>query len=231
MKYIDATTQNSLKQGVMDLLGLSAGEMIQMFMSIYEDTEKEPWEWVRDFLSEIGVNDTLEYIQMFHLSRRLDGTNIQTVLIFRRNYLNINDFKRTTDGWIFEEEFVHYGNKCYFSMVIHSDNIFSMYDVDYKLTKVEGKKNCFGVFIRDSKKGSVFCINRICGIVEFILRCEGKGIAYDNGKGIRKTKEDRMMKECVTLSKTQGSRVAVDVPSVVSWSVSHPFQGGGVTPR
>ena len=83
MKYIDATTQNSLKQGVMDLLGLSAGEMIQMFMSIYEDTEKEPWELVRDFLSEIGVNDTLEYIQMFHLSRRLDGTNIQTVLIFR----------------------------------------------------------------------------------------------------------------------------------------------------
>lgn len=77
MKYIDATTQNSLKQGVMELLGLSAGEMIQMFMSIYEDTEKEPWEWVRDFLSELGVNETLEYIQMFHLSRRLDGTDIQ----------------------------------------------------------------------------------------------------------------------------------------------------------
>ena len=61
MKYIDATTQNSLKQGVMELLELSAGEMIQMFMSIYEDTEKEPWEWVRDFLSELGVNETLEY--------------------------------------------------------------------------------------------------------------------------------------------------------------------------
>lgn len=60
MKYIDATTQNSLKQGVMELLDLSAGEMIQMFMSIYEDTEKEPWEWVRDFLSEHGVNETLE---------------------------------------------------------------------------------------------------------------------------------------------------------------------------
>ena len=77
MKYIDATTQNSLKQGVMELLDLSAGEMIQMFMSIYEDTEKEPWEWVRDFLSDLGVNETLEYIQMFHHSRRLDGTDIK----------------------------------------------------------------------------------------------------------------------------------------------------------
>ena len=43
--------------------------MTQVFMSIYEDTEKEPWEWVRDFLSDYVVNEILEYIQMFHLSR------------------------------------------------------------------------------------------------------------------------------------------------------------------
>lgn len=77
MKYIDATTQKSLKQGVMELLNLSASEMTQMFMSIYKDTVKEPWEWVRDFLSDYGVDEPLEYIQMFHLSRRLDGTDIK----------------------------------------------------------------------------------------------------------------------------------------------------------
>lgn len=77
MKYIDATTQKSLKQGVMKLLNLSDSEMTQMFVSIYEDTEKEPWEWVRDFLSDYGVDETLDYIQMFHLSRRLDGTDIK----------------------------------------------------------------------------------------------------------------------------------------------------------
>ena len=44
MKYIDARTQESLKQGIMEFLNLSASEMIQIFMSIYEDTEKEPWE-------------------------------------------------------------------------------------------------------------------------------------------------------------------------------------------
>ena len=41
MKYIDAKTQQSLKQGIMEFLGLSSGEMMLMFMSIYEDTEKE----------------------------------------------------------------------------------------------------------------------------------------------------------------------------------------------
>ena len=77
MKYIDTTTQKSLKQGVMKLLNLSAGEMTQMFMSIYEDAAKEPWEWVGDFLSDYSVNELLEYIQMFHLSRRLNGTDIR----------------------------------------------------------------------------------------------------------------------------------------------------------
>lgn len=41
MKYIDTKTQQSLKQGIMEFLGLSSGEMMQMFMSIYEDKEKK----------------------------------------------------------------------------------------------------------------------------------------------------------------------------------------------
>ena len=59
----------------MEFLNLSASEMIQIFMSIYEDTEKEPWEWVSDFLSDNMVDEVLEHIQMFHLSRRLEGTD------------------------------------------------------------------------------------------------------------------------------------------------------------
>ena len=75
MNYIDARTQESLKQGIMEFLNLSVSEMIQIFMSIYEDTEKEPWEWVSDFLSDNMIDEVLEHIQMFHLSRRLEGTD------------------------------------------------------------------------------------------------------------------------------------------------------------
>ena len=67
MKYIDARTQNSLKLGVMKFLNLSISEIRQIFISIYENTEKEPWKWVRDFLSDCNVDETLQYIQMFHI--------------------------------------------------------------------------------------------------------------------------------------------------------------------
>lgn len=76
MKYIDTRTQDYLKQGVMKFLNLTEDEMEQIFKSIYYDTEKEPWEWVRDFISEYIVGETLEYIQMFHLSRRLNDTDL-----------------------------------------------------------------------------------------------------------------------------------------------------------
>lgn len=61
----------------MELLNLSLEEMVEIFMSIDEQTEKEPLEWIRDFLSDYVVDEALEYIQMFHLSRRLHGTDLK----------------------------------------------------------------------------------------------------------------------------------------------------------
>lgn len=76
-KYIDTRTQESLKQGIMELLNLSLEEMVEIFMSIDAPTGKEPLEWIRDFLSDYVGEETLEYIQMFHLSRRLHGTDLK----------------------------------------------------------------------------------------------------------------------------------------------------------
>ena len=64
-------------QYCMEFLNLSADGLIQLFVSVYEDTEREPWECVEDFLSEHIVDEKLEYIQMFHLSRRLNGTDLK----------------------------------------------------------------------------------------------------------------------------------------------------------
>lgn len=77
MKYIDTRTKKSLKQGVVELLKLSSDEMKEMFESIYEDAEKEPWEWVDNFLSDYIIDETIECVQMFHLSRRLNGTDLK----------------------------------------------------------------------------------------------------------------------------------------------------------
>lgn len=160
-------------------------------------------------------------------NKRLSKT--KSVFIFRRNYLDVKDFIKIDGGWMFEEKFNHYGNKCYFCMIIHSDNIFSMYDVNNKSAKIKGKKNDFGIFFRAERQNSSFKIKRVCGNVEFVLHCKGKELAYDNGKGIRQTKEDKMFKECST--RREGSKKAVGVPSNVAWSMSHPFQGGRVSPK
>lgn len=160
-------------------------------------------------------------------NKRLSKT--KTVFIFRRNYLDIREFRKTEDGWLFEEEFTHYGNKCYFRMIVHSDNIFSMYDVNCKSAKVKGNKNCFGIFFRTAKQKANFNIKQVFENVEFVLRCDGKALACDNGKGIKKTREEKMFKQSTIIH--QGSRVAVDIPSSVSWSAAHPFQGGGISPR
>lgn len=77
MKYIDARTQESLKLSIMKFLDLSARELTNIFESIYEDKEKKVDEWVSDFLYDYIVDETLEYIQMFHLSRRLNGTDLK----------------------------------------------------------------------------------------------------------------------------------------------------------
>lgn len=160
-------------------------------------------------------------------NKRLSKT--KTVFIFRRNYLDIRDFKRTEDGWMFEEEFRYYGNKCYFCMMVHGENVFTMYDVNCKSAKIKGNNNSFGIFFRTARQKANFNIKQVYGNVEFILKCEGKNLAYDNGKGIKNTREEKIFEQCTTIH--EGSRVAVDVPSSVAWSAAHPFRGGGVSPR
>ena len=76
MKYIDAANHDSLEKGIMELLNLTKEEMNSIYESIYYDTEKEPWKWVEDFLADYVVDESLEYIQMYHLSRRLNGTDL-----------------------------------------------------------------------------------------------------------------------------------------------------------
>lgn len=77
MNHIDARTQASLKSGVMELLNLSEEEMVQIFTTIHKDGWNDPLTWAREYLSDCIVDERLDYIQMFHLSRRLNGTDLK----------------------------------------------------------------------------------------------------------------------------------------------------------
>lgn len=76
MKYIDASTNDSLEIGIMRLLNLTKEELNNAYESFYHDTEKYACDCVEDFLSNYDIDASLEYIQMYHLSRRLNGTDL-----------------------------------------------------------------------------------------------------------------------------------------------------------
>ena len=76
MEYIDASNSLSLKQGVMEYLDFTEEDLEQVFETI-DSVDLEPHDWVKMFLGNYGIDISLEYIQMFHLTRRLNGTNLK----------------------------------------------------------------------------------------------------------------------------------------------------------
>ncbi len=156
--------------------------------------------------------------------KRLSKT--KTVIIFRRNYMDISNFKQEDDKWIYAESFVHYGVKCEFKLIIHSKNIYDMYNVDFKSMKIKGPRNGFGVFIRLPVQKLPINAHGIVGCAEYHLYCTGRKLAYDNGKGINNKSNDSLVK--IVHAKTG---TPIEIPNSVSWSVAHPFQGGRMTPK
>lgn len=76
MIYIDARNQLSLKHGVMDFLNLTEEELDQVFQTI-DSVGEDPNDWTKSFLEDYCIDTSLECIQMFHLTRRLNGTDLR----------------------------------------------------------------------------------------------------------------------------------------------------------
>lgn len=77
MIYIDTRDQLSLKHGVMEFLNVTEEELELVFETI-DSVDEDPYDWVKKYLEDYGIDSPLEYIQMFHLTRRLNGTDLRT---------------------------------------------------------------------------------------------------------------------------------------------------------
>ncbi len=77
MKYLDARTSESLWESVKSFLQFTDEEMQNLLESIDCDESKYPCDWIEDFLSDYIVDETFEEIQMFHLTRRLNGSDLK----------------------------------------------------------------------------------------------------------------------------------------------------------
>ena len=99
MMYVDTRNDLSLRQGVMYFFNLTEEELKQVFITI-DSVEEAPDDWVKTFLENYGINTSLEYIQMFHLTRRSNGTdlrvnyNLERLLLFEAP---VSDFFKKYD--------------------------------------------------------------------------------------------------------------------------------------
>ena len=157
--------------------------------------------------------------------KRLSKT--KTVIIFRRNYMDVSNFNLENEIWTYEESFVHHGVKCVFKLIIHSKDICDMYNVNFKSMKIKGPRNSFGVFIRLPRQKLPIKAHGTLGCAEYYLYCVGRKLAYDNGKGINSNRN----KDSLVRVSRRGTTTPIEVPNSVSWSAAHPFQGGGFTPK
>lgn len=99
MIYIDTRDQLSLKHGVMEFLNVTEEELELVFETI-DSVDEDPYDWVKKYLEDYGIDSPLEYIQMFHLTRRLNGTDLRTNNNLERLLLcktPLSDFRASLD--------------------------------------------------------------------------------------------------------------------------------------
>lgn len=166
-----------------------------------------------------------EYPKYVLKTKRLSKTI--TVIIFRRNYLSINDFRYVDGKWVFADQFKLYGSNGALKLYFHNEDIGTIFSINAKSLKVKGNKSEFGIFVRvPNKKLPINTAGRV-GDLEYCLEYAGKKIPYDNGNGIKANKEkNELLLKCGSDAKYPDS-----IPDTVSWSMTHPFQGGGCSPK
>lgn len=147
------------------------------------------------------------------------------VVIFRRNNLSFNQFEKENGGYVFREKFSSHGIKGFLEILVHSDNLYDIFSINSKTIKICGGRNHFGIYLRFSDQQPPLKKKISKDIVTCKLLCEGKRFYFDTQRS--KDKDDQF----VNIRSSSSSKTTIKVPSSLSWSASHPMQGGGFSPR
>lgn len=153
--------------------------------------------------------------------KRLSKT--KTVVIFRRNNLSFSDFKKIGDAYTYQEEFNHHGVRGKIQIIVESDNLYDLFEINTKAAKVKGGKDHLGIFLRfPDQKHLPLVQSGVFGCMRFNLYCNGKSLHYDSNK----------KKKNPTVSiHTSSMKTPISISNSVRWAATHPYQGGGVSPR
>lgn len=75
MQYINTKCDRSLKHDILKFLNISCSELNNFFEHIKNDSVNLDT-YICNFISDFDILDSLEYIKMFHLSRRLNDADL-----------------------------------------------------------------------------------------------------------------------------------------------------------
>ena len=144
------------------------------------------------------------------------------VLIFRRNNLDVNSFTQTDDGWSYSEGFNFHGRWCIFK-IAGPGRIKDYFPTEESNLVIKGGFHTFGIQIKfTSKQDPPFREVGSCGGIRFSLECRGR-------KRIAKKGKDR--RYIVPMERGKPKSQGPIEYETTAWSVAHPYQGGGSTPR
>lgn len=154
------------------------------------------------------------------------------VIIYRRNNLSADHFSYDPNyGYTFDEEYSFKGIIIHLHIHLNSNSIYDLFTLEYpKSFKLKGGTNHMGIKATLSVAGFPGAIRGVIGPVSFFCEFSGtyKNLYLDNPTS-RIRAERRKSNVGVVHSSISCS--SVDVPPSVSWAASHPFQGGGFSPR
>ncbi len=158
--------------------------------------------------------------------KRLSKT--KTVVIFRRNNLSFSCFERVETGYFYHDSFMYRGYNGAIEFTINDVEFDKVFAIDRKDIKIKGSRNHFGVFLRFpdqerlpfKKQGSVECFS-------FSLVVLGsKPILFSTPTSPNK-KKTQMVGEI----HNPPTKTVQPISPTVAWNMTHPFQGGRVSPK
>lgn len=166
--------------------------------------------------------------------KKLNKTTV--VSIFRRNHLNIDMFRPTEQGWVFEEKFSHHGTIAYFKLTVNDKNIFTLFSVNSKSFKIKGNTSCFNLYYRFPQIIVPFERQTVIGNVKLELICTGRQLRLDDGHGFsrKKRKQDPnivIFNNHPSTKRLCRAETSKSAKQAIQWNITHPCQGGKVSPK
>lgn len=155
----------------------------------------------------------------------------KSVIKLYRNNLSIKRLEKDSNNlYILSEELNYKGCVVKINIIFKLD-CFSSATTNSKAFKIKGSSNDFTIFSRTSVSSFPTTIKGETPVCIYNIRFEGtyKKLKEDfEFKRIREKAEKRKYQVVINNNSCSMTR---EIPSSVKWSVSHPYQGGKVSPK